>query len=737
MKHPFLYGGGDRLFSPPPLQSFMFLMILLIPISVFSQNILSSKWTKLNQPDVHGNCMAHDSATTSLIIPQVNEDGPIYIFDADDGSYTVDTLNKTKEDFGDLGCFAIGADGKGMIYGHIHDPNRRLVIWNGIDDDNPTTFPLPENLLARNMEVFTSGTATTIYMTGSLDSGPIEVFYAEDGVDFTLKEYFGGIDGNPPGPGGKAGVAADGPYPANRIFGCEIFSSPGVHRWERIDNAMKYIGDVSMPSDIGVVPVVDVALETRNNGILFILICSRTGKPARILALNAATYAEQGRYDIPDSSAVYDRGSLVLDPAKKRLYWYGRAQASTTLSPISSWGCLEYIIPDFEPTPTPTPTPTPFINPDVEIRALWVTRWDYDTTNTMHTILQNAANYHFNMILLQVRGNATTFYPSDLEPWAWELTGSDPSTTGQNPGWDPLAVAINKAHSLDLELHAYMNVYPGWRGTVDPPAESGQLWMTRKDLFCYDKFANIMIPTGWWSTWYSFLSPGHPEARAHIHSVFMEILKNYPKLDGIHYDYCRYPGEVGDWSWNPVDVDLFTTETHATPDEDPTTWAQWKRDQITTLVRENYLEGETLVPGRMYSSAVTGSYTDGYNNNFQASHDWMAEGVLDCLMPMLYTANLSTFTSRLETHLAGRAGRFLSAGIGAASVDDQGLIDEILIARNSGADGVTIFAYSTVFPNHIPNSKAITLINGPFSNIAAIPPMPWKQKHPPSLWILY
>jgi hypothetical protein len=202
----------------------LFLLILIIPISVFSQNILSPKWLKLNQPDVHGNCLAHDSLTTSILIPQVNEDGPIYIFDADDGSYTGDTLNKADEDFGDLGCFAIGADGKGKIYGHVHSPDRRLVIWNGIDDDYPTTYPLPENRLTRNMEIQTSGTAATIYMTGSVDSGPIEVYYAEDGINFILQEYFGGTDGNPPGPGGKAGVTASGPYPARRIFGCEIRS---------------------------------------------------------------------------------------------------------------------------------------------------------------------------------------------------------------------------------------------------------------------------------------------------------------------------------------------------------------------------------------------------------------------------------------------------------------------------------------------------------------------------------
>ena len=197
---------------------FIFLALFLVHGGIFSQNILEERWVQLNQAVVHGNSMAYDQVSDTLLIPQVNEDGPVYIFSAEDGSLTTRTLEKAREVFGDLGCFAMGAESRGKIYGHVHDPDRRFVIWDGIEDDFPTTRPLPGNRLARNMEIFTSGSETTIYLTGSSDSGPIEVYGAKEGEDFSLREIFGGVGAESPGPGGKAGVTACGPYPADLVF---------------------------------------------------------------------------------------------------------------------------------------------------------------------------------------------------------------------------------------------------------------------------------------------------------------------------------------------------------------------------------------------------------------------------------------------------------------------------------------------------------------------------------------
>jgi uncharacterized lipoprotein YddW (UPF0748 family) len=273
-----------------------------------------------------------------------------------------------------------------------------------------------------------------------------------------------------------------------------------------------------------------------------------------------------------------------------------------------------------------------------------------------------------------------------------------------------------------------MNTYPGWKETVPPPVDVPQVWNTHRDWFACGKNGATMWPSDWWTYWYTFLSPGHPEARAHIHAVYMEVLQRYPQIDGIHYDYFRYPSEVGDYSWNPVDVSLFTDWAGGTPDEKPAEWAQWKREQITMLARENYKDGEKIRHGTMFSGAVLGKYSSGRNSYFQDSHAWLEEGIIDCIMPMLYTSDTVYFSNMVQEHVAARNGRFVAPGIGVSSVTVSGLLDEIRISRQNGAQGVTLFAYSTLFPGGIPNDKAKALIDGPFSNIAKIPPMTWKNK---------
>ena len=99
----------------------------------------------------------------------------------------------------------------------------------------------------------------------------------------------------------------------------------------------------------------------------------------------------------------------------------------------------------------------------VEGRAIWVTRFDYKSPEDVEKIIKNCKDYNFNQVLLQVRGNGTVYYKSEIEPWAYELTSDSPVTTGKDPGWDPLKNACELAHKLGLQLHVYMNVFPAWR----------------------------------------------------------------------------------------------------------------------------------------------------------------------------------------------------------------------------------------------------------------------------------
>lgn len=355
-----------------------------------------------------------------------------------------------------------------------------------------------------------------------------------------------------------------------------------------------------------------------------------------------------------------------------------------------------------------------------EVRALWITRWDYTTASHVDSIINNAANHNFNLLLFQVRGNATVFYQSSIEPWAWELTSSGPSTLGQDPGWNPLQYAITKAHEKGMELHAYMNTYTGWRGTTPPPSAVPQLWNTHPEWFC----VNSAGTTQTLNSGYVTLSPGIPAVQDYLYDIYMEVVNNYD-IDGFHYDYVRYP--TSNYSWDGVSLQRFFDEYGGTPASMPDQWSQWRRDQVTALVRRIHDAVKTTRPQTVVSAATWNSYSSGYNYYFQDARAWVQEGIIDTSHPMCYTSNLSTFESWLGQHIPYSYDRFVCPGIGAHAISSVStFLEEVYMTRNKGAHGVTVFAYSSLFPGHTPNDKAAALINGPFKFEDDIPARSWK-----------
>jgi uncharacterized lipoprotein YddW (UPF0748 family) len=113
-----------------------------------------------------------------------------------------------------------------------------------------------------------------------------------------------------------------------------------------------------------------------------------------------------------------------------------------------------------------------------EMRGMWVATvanidWPTKTTLTadqqraeLTDIMARAAQTGINAIVLQVRPAGDAVYQSSIEPWAAMLTGSQ----GQDPGYDPLAFAIQEAHARGLELHAWINPFRAGNTTTAPRA---------------------------------------------------------------------------------------------------------------------------------------------------------------------------------------------------------------------------------------------------------------------------
>ncbi len=330
-------------------------------------------------------------------------------------------------------------------------------------------------------------------------------------------------------------------------------------------------------------------------------------------------------------------------------------------------------------------------------RAIWVTRFDYKSPEDVQQIVQDCGSAGFNTIMFQVRGNGTVFYNSTLEPWADELGGT-------NPGWDPLQLAIEEAHQRGIELHAWVNVMPAWRGT-EPPDNPKQLYNAHPEWFWYDQHGDRQAL----SSFYVSLNPCLPEVRAYIVDVFHELVANYA-VDGLHMDYIRFPNEPPatprgsgiDYPRDDRTLALYRAATGLAPDDDAAAWNKWRCAQVTQLVDDIHAMMQKTRPQAALSAAV-GSIHKRALHHFQDSEAWLQRDLLDLVILMNYTDDPQVFGQRIDAWMTNQPkvpvvpglwfGRHQGKTVEAAMA---AVIEQIKIAREKTGN-FCLFAYSSLF----------------------------------------
>ena len=110
-------------------------------------------------------------------------------------------------------------------------------------------------------------------------------------------------------------------------------------------------------------------------------------------------------------------------------------------------------------------------SPKYEVRAAWITGvygldWPQTRAVSPQAIRQQQAELiaildrlqaaHFNTVLFQARTRGDVLYRSAIEPFNAILTGR----VGQDPGYDPLAFAVEECHRRGMECHAWIVTLP-------------------------------------------------------------------------------------------------------------------------------------------------------------------------------------------------------------------------------------------------------------------------------------
>ena len=202
-----------------------------------------------------------------------------------------------------------------------------------------------------------------------------------------------------------------------------------------------------------------------------------------------------------------------------------------------------------------------------------------------------------------------------------------------------------------------------------------------------------------------WLCPSHPENQRLEIDAMVEVAAKYD-VDGVHFDYIRYPGPEGCFcpgcrerfekaaglkvaNW-PAD----TRQEAAVADK----WLDFRRDQITRVVAAVSEKVHKDRPKVKVSAAVFPNWPADRNGIGQDWKVWCERGYLDFVCPMDYTPHNMGFENLVASQIewAGKVPCY--PGIGLSTWPDKTdvarLIDQITIARRLGAKGFTVFEFN-------------------------------------------
>lgn len=175
-------------------------------------------------------------------------------------------------------------------------------------------------------------------------------------------------------------------------------------------------------------------------------------------------------------------------------------------------------------------------------------------------ILLRVKNMGLNTVFLQVRPSSDAIYKSDMEPLSSYLVGTNASLYAD---FDALEYWIEQAHSMGLELHAWINPF---RVTPKP------------DFLRADSHLSYTHPE--WTITYAgkqYLDPGLPKARDYVVKIVADITARYD-IDGIHFDDYFYP--------YPVKNEVFNDdESYSANNPQKLSLDDWRRENVNKVIK--------------------------------------------------------------------------------------------------------------------------------------------------------
>ena len=313
-------------------------------------------------------------------------------------------------------------------------------------------------------------------------------------------------------------------------------------------------------------------------------------------------------------------------------------------------------------------------------------------------------------LFVQVYRGGRAFYPAG--PGIERADGAEA---------DVLAELLRRAHAAGFRVHAWVNVL-----SLSTRADAKMIEDLGREAILVDRLGRSVLdypdfeipqPDRQYyrmGTRGIYLDPAHPAVRERIVMTYLDLLKRYPALDGLHLDYIRHPGVlpfspgsrfgVGlEFGYGATSRARYRAET-GRPDpiegappgvvRAASAWDDWRRHQVTTLVEEISAVTHAARPGLVLSAAVIAYMDRAYLSLAQDWKGWLESGALDLAIPMVYTLDDRLLRYQVEDYAGWKEAARIWPGVGVWLFDDhpERAVGQIEILRDNAFSGEVLFS---------------------------------------------
>jgi uncharacterized lipoprotein YddW (UPF0748 family) len=291
-------------------------------------------------------------------------------------------------------------------------------------------------------------------------------------------------------------------------------------------------------------------------------------------------------------------------------------------------------------------------------KALWVVRDRILTPEAIDDLLEASAVRGIFDLVVQVRGRGDAYYASTLEPPAEALASA----------FDPLDRLIRYGGSVGARIHAWANVFFVWSHPERQlPRDAAHIVNRHPDWLLRPDGVSTLDPAGGADFEGIYIDPANRAAREHTLVVYEDIVRRY-RVEGLHYDYVRYP-----------------QVTYASSPDD--------HAHVTALVRESARRLRATRPNIVISAAVFPDPAVARDRVLQRWPEWASEGLVDLLCPMAYRRDTAEVARILTSARAAAPATEMWGGLMAYAGEPDRLRDQVRAARDAGCEGAILFAY--------------------------------------------